>query len=240
MTTYPPPSPPYLGPAAHTSAGDNKPIRRIVIHSTVSACEGGGARQIAGYFRNPNSGGSAHYVVDPGEEVQVVYDSKIAWHAPPNANSLGIEMCEYPNHDIKRWDEKNHAAMLERTARLVAALCLAYDVPARKVGRRGLKAGRKGICGHVDVSKAFGQSTHWDPGAFPWRRFIRLVRAEVDELTGKTARRKRKPRKPNRVAKAHDLLDDALDLLAATPKRRKVVHNVTEDLRHDVHRLPER
>src|SRR5690349_17271161 len=96
MPKFRAPAPPYLGPAAHTSEGDNRPINRIVIHSTVSPCEPGGARKIAAYFRGRGSGGSAHYVVDPGEVVQVVYDGVIAWHAPPNAHSLGIEMCDIP------------------------------------------------------------------------------------------------------------------------------------------------
>src|SRR5690348_5937428 len=76
------PNPVYLGPAAHTSPGNNKPINRIVIHSTVSPCVEGQARNSALYFRSPSAGGSAHYVVDPGEVVQVVYDGVIAWHAP--------------------------------------------------------------------------------------------------------------------------------------------------------------
>jgi hypothetical protein len=50
--TYPPPNPVYLGPAAHTSEGSNKPIDRIVIHATVSPCVEGGARNVARYFRS--------------------------------------------------------------------------------------------------------------------------------------------------------------------------------------------
>jgi N-acetylmuramoyl-L-alanine amidase CwlA len=91
-----PPNPRYLGPAFRTSAGANKPPTRVVIHSTVSPCKPGGAEQIAAYFRSPAAGGSAHYVVDPDEVVQVVFDSVIAWHAPPNAHSIGIEMCDIP------------------------------------------------------------------------------------------------------------------------------------------------
>lgn len=175
------PAPVYLGPAAHTSAGDNKPVKRIVIHCTVSPCEAGGARNIAAYFRSKTAGGSAHYVVDPGETVQVVYDGVIAWHAPPNPNSLGVELCDPMKGKKARWADADHTAMLDRAAELVAGLCLAYDVPVRKVGAVGLKLGRKGICGHVDVAKAFGQSTHWDPGpGFPWRAFVKQVKAAAE------------------------------------------------------------
>jgi hypothetical protein len=146
----------------------------------VSACAPGGARQIAAYFRGQSAGGSAHYVVDPAETVQVVYDGVIAWHAPPNAHSLGVEMCDMPvAKDKSRWDSKSHQQMLDRVVRLVASLCLAYDVPPRFRGPIALKLGRRGITTHANVSAAFKQSTHWDPGAWPRREFMRALRAEV-------------------------------------------------------------
>lgn len=190
----PPPAPPYLGPAHRWSKGNNKPIRRIVIHSTVSPCEPGGARNIARYFQSTTAGGSAHYVVDPGEVVQVVYDGVIAWHAPPNANSLGVEMCDVPGpvpqdkpgtarykalRRAWRWSRPEQRRMLKRTARLTAELCAAYDVPPVFLGARKLRAGRVGITTHANVSRAWRQSTHWDPGWWPRRRFMRLVRREL-------------------------------------------------------------
>ena len=190
---FDPPSPPYVGPAAHTSSGSNKPITRVVIHSTVSPCKEGQARATAAYFRSQGASGSAHYVADPSEVVQVVFDGVIAWHAPPNPNSIGLEFCDVPGKSesqkapVGRWSDRDHAPMLSRGARLVAQLCLAYGIPIRKVGPVGLKLGRKGICGHIDVSRAFGQSTHWDPGNFPWKQFIAMVRREAEALKRGTA-----------------------------------------------------
>lgn len=201
MTRYPSPQVPYVGPAAHTSAGANKPINRIVIHSTVSPCEPGGARKIGAYFRSSAAGGSAHYIIDPGEVVQSVFDGVIAWHAPPNSHSLGLEMCDVPGplpdqprskawwaafRKSWRWAKPNQARMLARTATLTAQLCLAYDVPATYVGPRGLRAGKRGVTTHNNVSTAFGQSTHWDPGVWPRRAFLRMVRAEVKRLRKET------------------------------------------------------
>ncbi len=41
-----------------------------------------------------------------------------------------------------------------------------------------LVAGRRGITGHVDVSRAFELSDHWDPGpGFPVESFLDTVRA---------------------------------------------------------------
>lgn len=197
MSKFPAPSPVYLGPPAKYSAGNNKPIRRIVLHGTVSPTERGGARNIARYFQSPTAGGSAHYVVDPGEVVQAAWDSVVCWHAPPNAHSLGVEFCDWVGRDGKalpmsRWDDEPHRLMLARGARLVAQLCLAYDVPARMRGPIGLRLGRRGITEHSDVSKAWGQSSHWDLGNFPRRHFARMVRAEVRRI--KRQRRKARRR----------------------------------------------
>ena len=197
MPRFDPPAPKYLGPPARHSGDGNKPITRVVIHSTVSPCEPGGARNIAAYFRSQSAGGSAHYVVDPGEVVQSAYDSVVAWHAPPNSHSLGIEMCDVPGpvpndkpgtarwKALKRswrWVRPNQRAMLRRTARLTAQLCLAYDVPTRFVGPGDLHDGKHGVTTHANVSAAFRQSTHWDPGFWPRRRFMRLVRKYAKEM----------------------------------------------------------
>lgn len=193
----PPPAPAYVGPPAHYSAGSNKPITRLVIHSTVSPCEPGGARRIGAYFRSPEAGGSAHYITDPDEAVQAAWDSVVCWHAPPNPGSLGFEMCDIPGpvpgdkpHTAAwralrrawRWRRPEQRAMLRRTAELVAQAALAYGVPLRYIGPRKLRAGAHGITTHAAVSRAWGQSTHWDPGFWPRRRFVRLVRAAAQRI----------------------------------------------------------
>jgi len=39
-----------------------------------------------------------------------------------------------------------------------------------------LKAGRRGVCGHTDVTDAWHQSDHDDPGPwFPWDKFMAVV-----------------------------------------------------------------
>lgn len=196
---YPAPNPPYLGPAAHITPGHNKPIDRVVIHMTVSPCVPGGARATARYFNGSSAGGSAHYIVDPAEVIQDVHDDSIAWHAPPNPHSLGIELCGYPSSTTEdawmvprdqrhgsvpvwRWLAKDHRAMLNLAAELTAELCLAYGVPIVFLSARDLVAGKHGITTHANVSAAWHQSTHWDPGVWPTRLFMRRVRRHAARL----------------------------------------------------------
>lgn len=180
------PAPPYVGPANRHGGKGNKPIKRIVLHSTVGPTKPGSARNIAHMFNTTSRAASAHYIVDAGEVVQDLYDSYVAYHAPPNSHSLGVEICDNPGpsesrpHSVGRWADGDHRKALLLTAELVAGLCKAYGIPIRKLSPSELRAGKKGICGHIDISHAWRQTTHWDPGEFPWAEFIRLVKKAAD------------------------------------------------------------
>lgn len=193
-----PPAPPVVGgiPANHSGEG-NHPVTRVVIHSAVMPCEAGRARQLARMNQDPKHTGSWHYAVDPFETIQCSFDRFICWHAPPNFRSIGIEMADWPApwpQGVRtkrwwtklwrswRWSRRNHKLMLKRTAKLTAHLCLAYDLPLEFLSPKQLRRGHKGITTHANVSKAFQQSTHWDPGSWPRRKFMRLVRRYADEI----------------------------------------------------------
>lgn len=182
-----PPSPPVVGGIpAHHSGETNHPPTRVVIHSAVMPCEVGRARLLGDMNRRGSTSGSWHYATDPAETIQCSYDRFVCWHAPPNAHSIGIEMADTPQRWqrglVWRWRGLHHRKMLERTARLTAHLCLAYDLPLVWLRPKDLRAGHKGITSHANVTRAFGQSTHWDPGWWPRRHFMRMVRAEAKEL----------------------------------------------------------
>lgn len=177
---YAAPSPRFV--AARWHGGAQTP-RRIVLHSTVSPCKAGGAEATAHFFAHEGNKTSAHYVVDPETVVQCVGDHVVAYHCGHNQDSIGIEMCDYPDaRSARRWDDKPHRAMEARAVRLVAQLCLAYGIPPYYVGVARLKAGAKGVTTHNNMSLAFRQSTHWDPGAWRRFRFMRAVRAEVRRI----------------------------------------------------------
>ena len=167
------------GNLSHSSTGDNVPVSRIVLHGTVSPCVRGGARSVASYFQSSSAGGLAHYIVDPGEIVQCAGDNLIVWHAPPNKGSIGVELTDPQDATgPRRWFDPAHTAMLEQAAGLVARLCVKHDLPDTYVDRTAMLAGARGITTHNEVSQAWRQSDHSDPGpGFPIAHFIDLVRS---------------------------------------------------------------
>lgn len=174
--TVKPPHPPFI--EANDYGGKQDVIKWIVLHSAVVPCEIGRAQSVAEFFaRETTKERSAHYTVDPTERRQCVPDHRVAYHCGYNYGSIAVEMCEIPSHtDKSRWDTRPHRALETNTAHLVARLCYVYKVRPYYVGPLRLKLGWKGVTTHASMTKAFKQSTHWDPGAWRRRRFMREVR----------------------------------------------------------------
>jgi N-acetyl-anhydromuramyl-L-alanine amidase AmpD len=150
----------------------------VVIHTMEVAETSGVASAVAHWFASPASKVSAHYCVDADTVIQCVREEDVAWHARGgNTASIGIELAGRAGQDVDDWDDAYSLAVLWRAAELVDDVCARHSVPIRRLRATGLRNGRRGLTGHVDVSEAFGRSDHWDPGpAFPWPLFLDLVR----------------------------------------------------------------
>lgn len=150
----------------------------VVVHTAEVSEREDAAEAVARWFARPSSRVSAHYCVDADSVVQCVRERDIAWHARGgNARSIGIELAGFSGQGGEEWKDAYSRAVLERAARLAASVCSRHEIPIRRVHAAGLRAGRRGLTGHVDVSEAFRKSDHWDPGPdFPWQRFLTLVR----------------------------------------------------------------
>jgi N-acetyl-anhydromuramyl-L-alanine amidase AmpD len=158
----------------------------VVIH-TMEAPEGPHtAEAVARWFSRRDVGVSAHYCVDGNSIVQCARENDVAWHARGgNASSIGIELAGYAGQGPKGWDDDYSWAVLGRAASLTAEICDRHGIPVRRLRAKELRRERRGITGHADVSEAFKRSDHWDPGpAFPWERFLRLVRVELAVVLG--------------------------------------------------------
>jgi N-acetyl-anhydromuramyl-L-alanine amidase AmpD len=151
----------------------------VVVHTMEIAERPDAAQICARWFATLASQVSAHYCVDAGTVIQCVREKDIAWHARGgNAASIGVELAGFASQTRRDWRDEYSSAVLERAAALVADICRRRRIPVRWLVAGDLLAGRRGITGHGEVSRAYGKSDHWDPGdGFPIEAFLDRVRA---------------------------------------------------------------
>jgi N-acetyl-anhydromuramyl-L-alanine amidase AmpD len=146
---------------------------------TMEIAERSDAAEIcARWFRTKVSQVSAHYCVDADSVIQCVEEKDIAWHARGgNTNSIGVELAGFASQTARDWQDPYSRRVLARAASLVADVCRRRRIPVRWLVADDLRAGRRGLTGHSEVSQAFKRSDHWDPGdGFPVEAFLDSVR----------------------------------------------------------------
>lgn len=119
----------------------------------------------------------SHNCIDADSTIQNLYDELIAWHAPgANRTGIGIELAGRAKQTAEDWADEFSRDTLARAARLVAYLCVKWNIPPEFVDRDGLKRGDAGVTTHNEVTFAFGKTDHTDPGkAFPMDDFLAQV-----------------------------------------------------------------
>ena len=164
--------------------GRLRPVSVIVIHTTEGHEHTRAAEDGAAYDGRRTDGTSAHYFVDPDSAVQCVLTKDTAHTARRRGNQIGIqyELCGKAGQTKVQWNDPASTAILRRAAKIAARDAKRYGIPVRRLTPGDVRAGRKGFCGHVDITKAFPEDrgTHTDPGQyFPWTLFLGLVAAEL-------------------------------------------------------------
>lgn len=171
--------------AANYAPAQRDRVLWIVLHSMEAPEKPGRARQVAEWFAGPKAPmASAHYCVDDREVVQCVEEKDVAWAAPgANRDGIQIELAGYAAQNQSQWADDYSAAMLSRAVDLCMDICLRWKIPAVLVGPSLLIERQPGITTHRFVSRAFGKSTHTDPGQhFPLEWFINRVAARLKAL----------------------------------------------------------
>jgi hypothetical protein len=160
-------------PAAHSSG--SRPLSSI-IWIVMHSAEALSAEGVARFFQSQSSRGSAHITVDEDSCQRSLPNSAIPWGAPgANAQGFHIEQCGYARWTRAEWME--HEKTLRRAAHKTALHCKKFGIPVRFVTSAALKRNLPGITTHVEVSRAFGGSSHWDPGkGWPRESFMAYVR----------------------------------------------------------------
>lgn len=147
------------------------PTRQFIAqHTTESE---GGNTSVIGYLEDTRRGSYQTMVDFDGEEVRMVPDTLQAWGAGNQGNLRGLHTCVMGRAawDRARW--LSEGKLLERTAMRYAEWSRLYGIPLRKISAQDARNGVRGIVGHVDISEAWGEVDHSDPGrAFPYDRVI--------------------------------------------------------------------
>lgn len=170
--------------ARNFTRGRSNAIDVLVIHTMESPEKPDTAESVAQWFAGATAPqASAHYCIDENSIVQCVHDDDVAWHAPgANHNGLGFEHAGRAAQTTKDWNDAYSQAMLERSAKLVAQKCVEHHIPAVWLRPADLRAGKRGITGHADVSDAFHRSDHHDPGtSFPIEAYLARVKAHMGD-----------------------------------------------------------
>ncbi|WP_327587025.1 N-acetylmuramoyl-L-alanine amidase [Nonomuraea sp. NBC_00507] len=164
--------------------GRISPIRLIVVHSMEWVERATTAEECARMFATMNRQASAHACVDADSVVRCVRDQDTAWAAPGgNSDGLQLELAGFARQSRKEWLDAYGNAMLGQAAGVIAGWCRAHKIPVRKLTRAELRAGKRGITSHADISAVYRRTDHTDPGtSFPWDVLLGLVK---DELGGK-------------------------------------------------------
>jgi hypothetical protein len=165
-------------PARHFTPCTKRTIDLIVIHDMEMPEKPDTAEACANFFAGAGAPqASAHFCVDNDSIVQCVKLMDIAWHAPgANHQGIGIEHAGYAKQSTGDWSDDFSEKMLSVSAALTADLCKQFNVPHAFVGAADLLKGVRGITTHGQVSQAWHQSDHTDPGPnFPMQHYIDLV-----------------------------------------------------------------
>jgi hypothetical protein len=135
------------------------------------------ARAMATYQLSPSAGGSYHLVVDrEGGTARENDDEYIPWSAAWTGNRRGFHVSLAGQAAFSRDQWLARPRQLEKLAEIMSAYSRRYGIPLIKRNGADLRAGKWGVCGHADISAAWGETDHWDPGdGFPFDHVITLA-----------------------------------------------------------------
>lgn len=128
------------------------------------------ADKMAKYQQSPSAGGSYHLVIDVNGRIARENDDPfIPWAAMFTGNRVAFHFSLSGKASWTRQQWLARPKQIDALAKVLAAYSKAKGIPLIRRGPQDVRAGKWGVCGHDDISKAFKESTHWDPGTgFPF------------------------------------------------------------------------
>lgn len=137
----------------------------ICIHDTESST----ARGALSWMQSQQNGSYQDLVDLNGDVFLMVPDDKQAWAAMGTGNRIALHVCAtgYASWSREKW--LSYPAMLDSIAVIISQWSKKYGIPLQRIVGNQLRAGVRGVCGHRDISNAYRESDHTDPGTnFPF------------------------------------------------------------------------
>lgn len=128
------------------------------------------AEAMARYQLSPAAGGSYHLVIDrDGNTARENDDDYVPWAAMYTGNRIAFHFSLAGRAAMTRDEWLARPKQLEKLAQILAAYSARYVIPLLERAAIDVKAGNMGVCGHAEISAAFRESDHTDPGPnFPY------------------------------------------------------------------------
>lgn len=152
--------------------GTRRSTQLVVIHSTSNTASDEAEASFATHRPDKTS---AHFYVDDDSAIRALPLDHIAYGCYPMGNSVSVQL------ELTGNPTPSDATM-RQAAPVVAEVCRRFGIPIVKVTPEQMRMGLKGVCGHGDVTAAWNQGNHTDPGPwFRWGDFVRYVQEASGE-----------------------------------------------------------
>lgn len=151
-------------------SGPRDPHRcQVGVFHTTENSDDTPAENVAAWQQNRGNNSSYNVLVGTdGRSVRSNDDNFIPWAAGGTGNRIGIHASAIGRAARSREDWLRWPAQLATLARWAADLNARYGIPLKWLTAAQVRAGERGFCGHAEISAAFGEVDHTDPGrGFP-------------------------------------------------------------------------
>ena len=190
-------------------------IRFIAFHTY--ECPRGDDVEGRAAWQEQSKTGSYTLLIGTQRTLRANDDNYIPWAARATGNRYGIHysFLGYARESRDVW--LAHMHQLELAARAAAHDCKEYELPLKWLTPAELRAGHKGLCTHADISAAWHESDHTDPGAgFPKDVMLQLIRRHMNNSAAPTVTKKKEDSTLSNLAEKR--IELALDQLAGAQK----------------------
>ncbi len=170
----------FVEPAAWNRGRPSGRPLWIVVHTTEGSEGLKSAEDGAAYDARREDGTSTHFFCDQNTTVQCVFtgDRANAARGTGNARGIHFELCGRAAQSPAQWHDDASTGTLQQFERQAARVAAKWSIPVRHLTVAQIRDFEPGFVEHNDLSRAFGESDHTDPGKnYPWSETLTNIRA---------------------------------------------------------------